>query len=103
MVFHTSKRNVIYPNLKVNNNNIEKATEFNFLSVILDSQMTWNKHINHNSMKIARFDLTLFSKIYTCSTDNDVTYIIMSGIAQESSIYLISLWSFHNKITDENQ
>ena len=54
MVFHTSKRNVIYPNLKVNNNNIERVTEFNFLGVILNSHMTWNKHINHISMKIAR-------------------------------------------------
>ena len=26
MVFHTSMRNVTYPNLKVNNNNIERVT-----------------------------------------------------------------------------
>ena len=53
MVFHTSKRNMIYPNLKINNNTIETVTEFNFLGVILHSHMTWNKHINHISMKIA--------------------------------------------------
>ena len=52
--FHTSKRNVIYLNLKVNNNNIKRVTEFNCLGVILHSHMTWNKHINHISMKIAR-------------------------------------------------
>ena len=54
MVFHTSKRHVIYPNLKVNNKNIERVAEFNFLGVILHSHMTWDKHINHISMKIAR-------------------------------------------------
>ena len=54
MAFHTSKRNVIYPNSKVNNSNIERVTQFNFLGVILHSHMTWNKHINHISMKIAR-------------------------------------------------
>ena len=54
MVFHISKRNVIYPNLKVNNNNIERVTEINFLGVILHSHMTWIKHINHISKKIAR-------------------------------------------------
>ena len=54
MVFHTSRRNVIYPNLKVNNSNIERVTQFNFLGVILHSHMTWNKHINHISTKIAR-------------------------------------------------
>ena len=30
MVFHTSKRNVIYHNLQVNNSNIERVTQFNF-------------------------------------------------------------------------
>ena len=54
MVFHTSKRNVIYPNLNVNNSNIERVTQFNLLGVILHSHMTWNKHINHISTKIAR-------------------------------------------------
>ena len=54
MVFHTSKRNVIYSNLKVNNSNIERVTQLNFLGVILHSHMTWNKHINHIFMKIAR-------------------------------------------------
>ena len=53
-MFHTSRRNVIYPNLKVNNSNIERVTQFNFLGVILHSHMTWNKHINHISTKIAR-------------------------------------------------
>ena len=54
MVFHTSKRNVIYPNSIVNNSNIERLTQFIFFGVILHSHMTWNKHINHISMKIAR-------------------------------------------------
>ena len=40
MMFHTGKRNVICPNLKVNNNNIERVTQFNFLGAILHSQMT---------------------------------------------------------------
>ena len=40
--------------LKVNNSNIERVTQFNFLGVILHSHMAWNKHINHISTKIAR-------------------------------------------------
>ena len=53
MVFHTSKKSVIYPNLKGNNNNIERVTEFNFLGVILHFHMTWpEQHINHISIKI---------------------------------------------------
>ena len=43
MVFHTIKKNVIYPNLKVNTNIIETVIEFNFVGIILHSHMTWNK------------------------------------------------------------
>ena len=53
MVFHTSRRNFIYPNLIVDNTSIQRVTEIKFLVVILHSHMTWNKHINHISMKIA--------------------------------------------------
>ena len=45
---------MIYPNLKITNNTIERVTEFNFVGVILHYHMTWNKHINHISIKIAR-------------------------------------------------
>ena len=39
MVFHTSNRAVKYPNLKINNTDIEHVFEFNFLGVILNSHM----------------------------------------------------------------
>ena len=45
---------MIYSNLKVNNNTIERNTQFGFLGLILHSHMKWNKYINHISMKIAR-------------------------------------------------
>ena len=49
MVFHTSKKNVIYLyiKLKVNNHNIERVTESNFLGVILLSHMTGQTHQPH--------------------------------------------------------
>ena len=72
MVFHTSKRNVIYSNLKVNNSNIERVTQFKFLGVILHSHMTWNKHINHISMKIARS----IGIIYRLRNDNPESVLL---------------------------
>ena len=35
MIFHTSNRKITYPNLKINNINIERVTQFNFLGVML--------------------------------------------------------------------
>ena len=54
MVFHTSNRAVKYLNLKINNTDIEHVVEFNFLSVILNSHMNWNPHINYIAIKISR-------------------------------------------------
>ena len=54
MVFHASKKSVIYPELQINGNNIERVTQFNFLGLILESNLSWNKHINHISLKVSK-------------------------------------------------
>ena len=54
MVFHTSNKAVKYPNLKINNTDIEHVFEFNFLGVIFNSHMNWNTHINYIATKISK-------------------------------------------------
>ena len=54
MVFHTSQRRVNYPTLKLNNVNIERVSQFNFLDVILASSLKWDKHVAHVSLKNSR-------------------------------------------------
>ena len=54
MLFHTSNRKITYPNLKINNINIDRVTQFNFLGVMFNSHMDWSRHINYISMKISR-------------------------------------------------
>ena len=48
--FHTSQKTVIYPDLKINN--IYRVAEFNFLGLIISSDLKWHKHIEHISFKI---------------------------------------------------
>ena len=54
MVFHTPQRRVNYPTLKLNNVNIKRLSQFNFLGVILASSLKWDKHVAHVSLKISR-------------------------------------------------
>ena len=54
MVFHTPQRRVNYPTLKLNNVNIERVSQFNFLGAILASSLKWDKHVAHVSLKISR-------------------------------------------------
>ena len=51
MVFHTRNKSVRYPS---NGKLIERVTQFNFLGLILESNMSWNLHINHISLKISK-------------------------------------------------
>ncbi len=54
MVFHSARKIVTYPCLKLNNIEIEKVQTFNFLGLVLNSSLKWNTHINHIRTKIAR-------------------------------------------------
>ena len=54
MVFQTSNRLVRYPNLLINGRPIEKVTQFNFLSLILQSNISWSMHTNYISLKVSK-------------------------------------------------
>ena len=60
MVFHTPQKRVIYPTLKLNNANIERVSQFNFLGVVLASTLKWDKHIGHVFLKVSRVICVLF-------------------------------------------
>ena len=56
MIFHYRQRKIdsLIPNLKINLEPIERVTEFNFLGLTIDEQLSWSPHIQKISNKIAR-------------------------------------------------
>ena len=54
MFFYMHNRSVSYTDLQINGNEIERVTEFNFLSLVLPSNLSWNKHINPISLKVSK-------------------------------------------------
>ena len=70
MCFHTAQKKVIYPDLKINNICIDRVSEFNFLGLIISSDLKWNKHIEHISLKISKVIGIMFR----------MKYILPSGI-----------------------
>ena len=54
MVFHTLNRSVTYPVFQIDRKQIERVAQYKFLGLILQSNMTWSKHINHVSLKIPK-------------------------------------------------
>ena len=55
MCFHTLQKVMTYPILKINNINIERVTDFNFLGLIIYSNLKRNKHIDHIALKISDY------------------------------------------------
>ena len=53
MVFHSNRKTVNYPNFKINDIEIERVAQFNFLGLIISSNLKWQSHIDHISIKIS--------------------------------------------------
>ena len=54
MLFHSNRKAVNYPNLLINNINIENVAEFNFLGIQLNQNLKWKTHQNHVSLKLTK-------------------------------------------------
>ena len=56
MVFHTKQRNISHLNLdlEINNHKIDRVSDFNFLGLTIDENLTWREHVQKISTKISR-------------------------------------------------
>ena len=103
MVFHTHNRSVSYPDLQINGNKIERVTEFNFLGLVLQSNLSWNKHINHISLKVSKaigiiyrlksvYPLAVLLTLYNTLVLSYFNYCILSWgskIKENHQLYLL--------------
>ena len=53
-MFRKQNKNIPLFNIHINNVNIDPVQNFNFLGLHLNSDMTWNFHINKVSKKMSR-------------------------------------------------
>ena len=54
MIFHANHKEVVYPDLKINNTIIERVVNFNFLGLLISANAKWACHIDHVSRKVSR-------------------------------------------------
>ena len=54
MVFHSMQRKVKYPVLTINKTIIERLKQSNFLGIILQYTLKWQKHIDYISKKVSK-------------------------------------------------
>jgi len=54
MIFHPQNKRVLIPNLEIKGEKIEYVSEFDFLGIVLDTQLKWKAHLNKISKKISK-------------------------------------------------
>ena len=54
MIFHTPQKRVLYPRLIINDNFIEYVNEFDYLGIVIDTNLNWKAHISKISLKLSK-------------------------------------------------
>ena len=56
MIFHALNKDLTQciPNLKINGNIIERVSNFNFLGILFNENMSWKSHLNKLSNKLSK-------------------------------------------------
>ena len=100
MVFHSDKKKVVYPKLRINHIEIEHANYLNFLGLQLNHNFNWNKHVNYVSLEISKISGILYilrsefptynlKSIYNTLLLPHLTYYILSWGSQFGKIHLL--------------
>ena len=91
-----SRKRVNYPVLKLNNVVIKRVPQFNFLCVILNSRLKWDKHIEHISLKVSRVSGVSFRLKHVYP--QEVLLTLYNTLILPHLIYYILVWGSKNYI-----
>ena len=95
MVFFKHPKTIPKLKLKINDNPIEQVTEFNFLGITIDQNVTWSAHITKTSIKIARV-IGILHKLKH-SFPLRILRLIYNSLIHPHLIYGLYLWGFNPK------
>ena len=82
-------------NLTINDNLIEQVTEFNFLGITIDQNVTWKAHIAETSIKIARV-IGILHKLKH-SFPQRILGLIYNSLIHPHLSYGLYLWGYNPK------
>ena len=95
MVFFKHPKTIPKLKLTINDNPIEQVTEFNFLGITIDQNVTWSAHITKTSIKIARV-IGILHKLKH-SFPLKIFRLIYNSLIHPHLIYGLYLWGFNPK------
>ena len=102
MIFHHPNKN-LPPNIeiKVNGTSIERVSEFCFLGLIINENLTWNTHIDKVTNKISKYT-GILNRLKHFLPKN-IMRTLYCSLIQSQLIYCILVWGFENKRIEKAQ
>ena len=97
MIFHTKQKQLSHeqiPNIKINNQQVERVKNFKFLGVLIDHNLTWNNHVTLISNKLSR-TCGILAKLKNL-LPKCILQIIYNALFLSHLNYGITAWGFHS-------
>ena len=93
IVFKKPNKVAANPILQIENKVIERVDRFNFLGLILDSQLNWKHQIDHTSNKCSRFIGILFRLKHSVPFHTRI--LLYNSLILPHLNYCLSAWGFN--------
>ena len=93
IIFKKPNKRTVNPILKIENSNIERVESFNFLGLIIDSQLTWKPHIDSTANKCSRFIGILHKLKYTIPIH--IRLLLYNSMILPHLNYCLTVWGFN--------
>ena len=98
MIFHMPKKEIEILTLKIDNTNIDRVEEFNFLGLTIDTHLKWKKHTDKISNKCSKLTGILNRLKYVFP--QDIKCLLYNTLILPHINYCIMAWGYkRNRIT----
>ena len=95
MIFFKHLRTIPKLSISINGNPVEQVTNFNFLGITLDQNITWNDHISKISIKVARV-IGIMNKLKHIYP-HQILRTLYNSLIHPHLIYGLHIWGFSPK------
>ena len=95
MLFHTYQKRIKTCVPKINNTNIEKVEEFNFLGLTLDTHLNWKIHSENISNKCSRISGILNNLKYILP--ERIKLLLYNTLLLPQINYCLMTWGYHGQ------
>ena len=93
MTFQMTNKNTQMHTLKIDNINIEQVKEFNFLGLIIDTNLNWKRHTEKSSNAYSKTISTLNKLKHVLS--QQIKTLLYNSLIVPHINYCIMAWGFH--------